>query len=345
MHTGASRSGFTLIELMIGAVIISVIWISVAYFFRTQVTASVNIQEDTELQSSVQAAANLIANDIIMAGFARQYPTATFTHVNAAATDNQKGDVLTIFTGASQGVVMNSFVITGGQVVSGNAITVRCFGTEGRGGLLDPLRDIYFDPARPPVQLLFVDPFRNEPYTAIGNNPVTLAGSDVAPGGTCQTGMFDVDGDGTNDPVANLTITPSVTSLPRGATVYGLMGGVVTYSLNVTEGILYQNATPLLVGVRDFQVRYGIRNPPAADQVVDSLVGINTQWIYEVQFALLVRNSKSDATQQAQARALYTNVPNITTFDHTITIDPNAPEGSYFYKTYVFRVRPKNNGI
>ena len=326
-----NQHGFTLIELIVGMVIIGFLWLGVASYFRQQLAVSFSNQAEGELQANVQAVAAMVQDDILAAGFGK-INSNVFQAVNSSGTA-VAGDQMAIYSTSLGDSYIATFVATGNPIVHDNPLPVRCMGPEGQGKIADALNDPVVDASRPPLFIAYVDPFHQTLLTGVGANPVQVIASSVSAGQACPAGAWDADHDGTNDPIINLTLASAPTIIPRGTTIYGYRSSSsIIYSLDVPNLTLDQNGKPLLVGVADFQVQYFVPTP-APGALVNDLTGVDTTKITQVQFGLVVRQDKPDPMHQGSTLPF-------TTFDHTITPDPN-----YVYRQYFFTVRPKNNGL
>jgi prepilin-type N-terminal cleavage/methylation domain-containing protein len=327
------NAGFTLIEVLIGTAIASFILVGVSLMFRSQLEASIANQDETELQASIQATANLIMQDIVMAGFGK-VTAQPIQHTNVSGTA-VGGDTLTLLSASQGGNAITTFAYAGAVGVSGTEIFLRCYGVDNQGGVADPTRDAILLPGQT-LQLYFVDPFTGLQITGI-TNPQTVIAAEVNPDGTCLTNQpYDYDnqtiGGSANDPVVKVTLSPGLTSpVGRGSTVYGLRGAspAIVYSLDTANKTLNQNGVPILLGVEDFQVQFRVEGEAAWR---DTLAGVDTTKLAEVAFAILVKTGTSTTLGKE-----YQN--SFTIFDHTIDVSADL---TGIRKRHEFRVRTKN---
>lgn len=340
------QQGFTLVELLVAMVVMGVLVLALATIFQTQLASSVANQDETEQQINVQAVANMLSHDIAMAGFGN-VSANPFVHANAASED--ESDTLTIRTAAMRGSAIQTFVISAGG--GGDEIYVRCWGWEGKGNFVDPVRDAYVDANRP-LFLWFINPANGEPIDSM-TNPVEVSTSDLVAGDNCD-GEFqdssrpDINNDGTTDSFIRLTINGTVSGLARGTTVYGVRaaptGGSavynteISYTVDMTNKILTRNGIPVLLGVEDFQVRYRTFNADTQTETWhNDLSGVDTRTIDQVQYGLVVRHARPSPHNQRDPRS------EIETFDHTIELSDE--DRNFARKQYVFTVRPRNNAL
>ncbi len=349
--------GFTLIELMIALVVVGVLAVGLSRVFQFQTGFTVETRFEAESQANVQAAGSIITNDLVMAGFGNV--GVPIAHVNSA--DPLQADSLTLTSAAQGHSVIHSFVLTGNNVAPpGNLLKVRCWGTEGHGGLVDPTRDLYFDANRP-LFIWLVNPLDGKPLTGVGPNPVLVTASDVAAGNSCDPGSgrsaFDANRDNLpdGDPYVELTLAGTLSNVIGGATVYGVrvpnatppvFSTNIAYTVNPaydvgggrTKPALLRNGVPLLLGVEDFQVRFRVVTNPVANTTVwtDDLAvaGLNPDDIDLVRFSLLVRSPRRHPRGVIDART------QVQTYDHIYPLSDVDREFSR--KSYEFTVRPNN---
>ncbi len=323
-------AGFTLVELLIGMVILSVVISGVIGLFRTQLAASVSNDAETALQANVQAAMNIMQRDIIMAGFGKM-SNNPIVHADAATAT--ASDSLTITSAAAGGNFIHSFVAMVAPIYSGNEVQVRCWGPEGRGGKPDPLRDVAYDANRP-LRIFFVSPMTGEPLN-VGGTTFNVTGNGGTLNGTlCEDGP-DLDLDGNPDPILVAQVSPSVNSLPRGTIVYGArVTDPVSYT--VSGGTLFMSGVPLLRGVEDMQFEFQLTNKTSYVSRTESDLSTLTanEYISQVNIGLVVRALRTNTTGGLDPRT------EITTFGHTIPL--STAQREFPRKQYFFSVRPRN---
>lgn len=344
-----NQHGFTLIELLVGMVIVGFIFVGVGSMFQKQVATSISNKDETELQSSAQAALNMIASDIIAAGLGN--PDLPFAITNVGGT-TAGSDTLTLRSTFSINRGMNSH-LSSNNVYSGSAIPARCWGQDGNGnGLRNPTRDITVVEGFT-TYLLFVSVFDARPLVGVGANPAKV--QEVLP----NTGRCATDGSlpGTQniasplfDPVVSVVLDgASVSSLPRGTVIYAYLcppcdGSnlpVITYSVNAATRMLEQSGRPILAGVEDFQVRFfsdpsvpGTPCPTGCD-VLTGLSGVQIRLLNRVDLGLVVRSQHRDPHNIGDKR------PNVVTLGHTLNLDAAAQ--AFSRKQFAYSVRPKNS--
>ncbi len=345
-----NQQGFTLVELMIGMVIVSFIWIGVASLFSSQLAASVSNQDEVEQQSAVQSVSYMISGDIIMSGFGID-ALQPFVHANNVTTG---GDRITLSSAAQFGSTISSVIMSGttGTGAGATDIWVRCFGDDiWGGGNADPIRDFVLDTNAPSQSLwiTFFDPFSGKRLTYLPawtqvTATLPIVGQPCLTAGTGQP-PIDNNGDGISDPMVNLTLATGLTAnVPNGSVVYGIRwptalgtpSSTITYE--VSGGNLVKTtaggAMPIFNGVENFQVQYRVRGNP---NWLNSLNGVVTADIEQVRYSMLVRSRRKNTLSRLDPRA------SIQVYDQTVAL--SADDREYSRELYEFVVRPKNNGI
>lgn len=335
-----NQAGFTLIELMIVTVILGFLMVAIGGIFKSQLEASLSNMDEADTQAAVQTVSNMIATDIIMAGYGALPGVPVFTLTTVAGVDT-----LTIASASQSGNSIGTFIVSGGNLFNGSILPLRCFGRDGDGiqdvapflgETADYYRDVMFTTLTP-TSLLFVNPFTGVPLTSISPNPIAVVDNpaQLAAGGRCQNSGVDLNGDGVSEPVVNVAVAAAVT-VPKGTAVYGIRGGgQTTYQVNVSTATLSQNGMPLLVGAEDLQFRFF--GTTVCNAGCDSLVGIDPRAITQVAVGIVVRNQRRDPLGIGDPEAVR------TTFDHALVITPEMSQFSR--RQFTFTVRPKNNAL
>lgn len=338
------QAGFTLIELMVTMVVAGFIWVGVFDLFKAQMQASLSNQDDTEAQSAVQAVAEIIRSDVVLAGFGSADAGEPIIHYNNYYTT---GDMIDFNTTAQFGSAINTMVVAGPLGTTGNKVWVRCFGEHGWGGAATANKDAAtFNPFNGTyLYINFYSPFDGKRLTS---TPLWtyISASNPTVGKPCIPNPFNVDAnsDGVADPAIELT-TGYTLNVPNGTVVYGLRwsGGLsvwgsryfvdtATQTLVKTSPYFGAPQTQLLTGVENMQVEYHVKGQPATTWL-DSLSGVNTQQIDNIRVALVVRNLRKDPHGAVDPRT------SIRVYDQNY----NIPDRSYPRQNYEFYIRPINN--
>lgn len=342
--TTRNQRGFTLIEVMMVMVVASFIWIGVFTLFKSQVQASLSNQDDTEMQSAVQAVAEIIRADVVLAGFGSADQGEPIAHMNNVSAG---GDTADFNTTAQFGSAINTMVIAGPLGTTSNKLWVRCFGEHGWGGNASATKDAArYNPFNGTyLYVNFYSPFTGKRLTnTMLWNMVSASNPNV--GQPCQPNPFNVDSnaDGIADPGIELTFGSNI-NVPNGTIVYGLRWasglsawGSRYYVDPVRRTLVKSSPSPgytpidLLKGVENIQFRYHVKGTPA-DQWLDTLAGVNTQRIDNIRVAMVVRTLRKDPKGVEDPRT------QITVYDQTYTI----PDRTYPRQSYEFYIRPVNN--
>lgn len=259
-----SKDGFSLLELMVTVVIMSILAIAVSQFSAVAFVKQADNARVAESVSQSKGALAMLQRDAALAGFGMQVGTAVMTLSNNAGENGS--DILSLtglpLAGAHQAPW--SYVLQGG---TGTTFWVRCFGRQ-QGSNLVP------DPA----QDLIGNTLTGTPVQAISYSGQSLSNTSlaiVANDATCSTPDIDYDGDNQRDRAQQITLNTMV-SLPAGAILVarrsfdGVTAPTITYRVlnrQFTRTIAGLAPEPLLEGVEDFQVLFGVVQATSAAAV------------------------------------------------------------------------------
>lgn len=285
--------GFTMIELMVGLAIgllLTVVIIQVMTVFEAQNRATTGA---ADAQTNGAIALYTIGRDMQMAGFSLIPETSTPSPLECSAPAFGTTGVTSI----SPLSIVNG--VASGTVPASDSITIR-YGTAPKGGVATEI-------------------------TALpGGNNVTVRSNlgckvnDIAfivQGASCNlttiTGPTDIASPpvASSPPNTNTLTLQSMTGTANGARVSCLGAwNNVTYAVN--NGNLERNGTPILTGIVNLQMQYGVSATPQTNQVTQWVDATGTwaapAWndrnrIKAVRIAVVARSDKRDTAEVTSA--------------------------------------------
>jgi prepilin-type N-terminal cleavage/methylation domain-containing protein len=301
--------GFTLIELMVSMVVLTILGAAIAAIMVAQLKSATSIQGQSMVQSDVNLALSMIRADLNQAG----YGNATGDSA-AAASGAGAGDNLTLLGANVGGGEGRWTIVDSGNTSSASHSTLRVRHWTGSYAA----------------------------YNIVTNDSVKIiTGVKELIGKTKVTGISSPD-----SVLDELTISPDQT-VGTGAVVCQFSPGArVAYTLDAANRRLLRNGAVFLDNVENFQVRYfWDRN---GDGTIDSLGG-ETDDVMNVFVNPATWNNRPMlvgisfvTSSPAQENKVVDPRANYTVWNNTFTITP--PQNRRYRNFYSLYVRPRNIG-